>query len=89
MGFMDSLKSMFGKAKNTAQAHSEDLDNAIGKGVDKAKDKMDPHMDKFDGAIDKVADKVDDVTQGKASGMIDKGTNAAKDAVDKLGKQNP
>jgi ElaB/YqjD/DUF883 family membrane-anchored ribosome-binding protein len=89
MGIADTLKSFFTKAKNTADAHSEDLDNAIEKGMNKAKDKLDPHMDKIDSAIDKAADKVDDVTKGKASGMIDKSANAAKDAVDKLGKKNP
>jgi hypothetical protein len=78
MGFTDTLKSMFSKGKSLFHAHSEDLDNAIEKGVDKAKDAVEPHTDKIGDAIDTAADKVDDATKGKASGM-----------VDKFGKKNP
>ncbi|MGH9229776.1 MAG: antitoxin [Acidimicrobiales bacterium] len=58
--------------------------DAAGKVTDKVKDLFTEHGDKVDDAVDKTGDFVDDKTGGKFSEHIDKGKDAAHDAVDKL-----
>lgn len=52
---------------------------------DRAKELAEEHADKIDDAIEKVADVVDDKTGHKYSDKIDKGADAARGLVDKLG----
>lgn len=89
MGIADTIKGWFSSGKSSATAHSGDLSNTMKTGAGDAKDKMAPQMDKMNDGIDTTARKMDDMTGGKAGGAIDKGADAAKDAADKLGKQNP
>jgi antitoxin protein of toxin-antitoxin system len=48
---------------------------------DKARKLAEEHADKVEQAIDKVADVVDDKTGGKYADKIDKGAEAAKNAL--------
>ena len=56
----------------------------IGDFFSKAKDMAMGNKDKVKDGIDKAADVADDKTGGKFSDQVDKGSDAAKDAVDKL-----
>ncbi|MFV1962507.1 MAG: antitoxin [Acidimicrobiia bacterium] len=56
----------------------------IGEFVDKAKDMAADNKDTVKDGIEKAADVVDDKTGGKFSDQVDKGADAAKDAVDNL-----
>jgi hypothetical protein len=50
----------------------------------KATDVVDDHGDKIESGIDKAADFADDKTKGRHSEKIDKGADAAKDAIRKV-----
>jgi len=50
----------------------------------KATKAVDDHGDKIAKGIDKAAGMADSKTQGKHSDKVDKGSRAAKDALDKL-----
>jgi hypothetical protein len=91
MGIADTIKGWFGSAKNTASTQGGDLSNKMESGMGAAKDKIAPHTDKIAPHTDKINDgidaggnKIDDMTGGKAGGMVDNGTDAAKDNINKL-----
>jgi len=54
----------------------------------KATKAVDEHGDKIAKGIDKAAGLADSKTQGKHSEKVDKASNAAKDALDKLDGRN-
>ena len=56
--------------------------------MDKAKDMKDKATEAVgaDEKIDEAAEKADEKTGGKASGQIDKGADAAKEGIDKIGE---
>ncbi len=56
---------------------------------DKAKDLAQEHADKVEGVIDKAAGTVDDKTGGKYSDKIDQAADAAKNALDDQGPEEP
>ncbi len=102
MGIADTIKGWFSSSKaDTSNVHTADVgntmnsgttgnsDTTMNSGMDAAKSKLDPMTDKMGGGIDAAGNKIDDMTGGKAGGMIDKGTDAAKDAMNNIGKQNP
>ncbi|MBB5867056.1 type IV secretory pathway TrbL component [Allocatelliglobosispora scoriae] len=83
---MDKAKEMLGMDDATDAAK-----DATGKVGDKAadasnaaKDQAGSMSDKAKNMVDKGGDKIDNMTGGKASGHIDKGQDAAKDAIDKI-----
>ena len=53
--------------------------------MDKVKGRLGKHADKVDTGVDKGGDVVDDRTGGKYAGHVDKGQDAAKDALRKTG----
>lgn len=55
--------------------------------TNKAKDAVMGHSDDLNEAVDKAGDKVDDATGGKFKDKVDKGQEAAKDGIGKLGKK--
>jgi hypothetical protein len=57
MGFADSIKSMFGRAKNAAAEHTDETKDIIDKGADKIDDMT---GNKMSGGIDKGADMAKD-----------------------------
>ena len=52
--------------------------------MDKVKGMFGQHADKIESGIDKTAEFIDDKTGGKYADHVDKGQEAAKDAVRKL-----
>jgi hypothetical protein len=52
--------------------------------MDKVKGMLGQNRDKIDDGIDKAGDFVDDKTGGKHADHVDKGQDAAKDALRKL-----
>ena len=62
------------------------ISDSIGGMVNKAKDAISGHTDEVGKAVDAAGDKVDDVTKGKYKDQVDKGQDAAKDAINKLKK---
>jgi hypothetical protein len=52
--------------------------------MDKLKGMFGQHADKAESGIDKAGDVIDDKTGGKYAEHVDKGQDAAKDAVRKL-----
>jgi antitoxin protein of toxin-antitoxin system len=52
--------------------------------MDKVKSMFGQHSDKIEGGIDKGGDFIDDRTGGKHAAHVDKGQDAAKDALRKL-----
>jgi hypothetical protein len=57
--------------------------------LDKVKSLFSQNADKVDSAIDRGGDFIDDKTGGKFSEHVDKGQDAANDAVDKLTDESP
>ncbi len=58
--------------------------------MDKVRSMLGQHGDKVEGGIDKGGDFIDDKTGGKYAEHVDKGQDAAKDALRKLdGDPNP
>ncbi|GAA1778608.1 antitoxin [Luedemannella helvata] len=51
--------------------------------ADKAKDALKGHGDKADNVVEEAGDRVDEKTGGKYEGHVDKGQQAAKDAIEK------
>jgi MT0933-like antitoxin protein len=49
---------------------------------DKAKDALEGHEDQAENVVEKAGDKADDMTGGKFEGQVDKGQDAAKDAIE-------
>jgi hypothetical protein len=62
------------------------ISDSIGGMADKAKDALSGHTDEAEKMVDAGGDKVDDATKGKFKDNVDKGQNAAKDAIGKLKK---
>ncbi|MGH9235727.1 MAG: antitoxin [Acidimicrobiales bacterium] len=52
--------------------------------MDKVKSMFGQHADKAEGGIDKAGDFIDDKTGDKYADHVDKGQDAAKDALGKL-----
>jgi hypothetical protein len=52
--------------------------------MDKVKGMFGQHADKAEGGIDKAGDVIDDKTGDKYADHVDKGQDAAKDALGKL-----
>ena len=52
--------------------------------MDKVKSMFGQHGDKVEGGIDKGGDFIDDKTGGKHAAQVDKGQDAAKNALRKL-----
>ena len=62
------------------------ISDSIGGAVNKAKEAVTGHTDDLNKAVDATGDKVDDATKGKYKDKVDKGQDAAKDAINKMGK---
>jgi hypothetical protein len=62
------------------------ISDSIGGMVNKAKDAVKGNADQAEKAVDVAGDKVDDVTKGKYKDTVDKGQDAAKDAINKIKK---
>ncbi len=72
---------------NTGVALGNGADMGISDSMgDKAKDMMSGNEDKVDDAVKKAGDKADDATGNKYSDQIDKGEDAASDAIKNLKK---
>lgn len=70
MGIMDKAKDALG------------IDDKSDQATDKAKQMSDKAKD----MVDKGGDTIDEKTGGKYAEHVDKGQNAAKDAIDKMKK---
>jgi hypothetical protein len=89
MGIADTIKGWFGSGKNAGGAHTGELTETMKSNLDTGRDQAQPGMNKINDGIDTAGAKLDDMSGGRAGDMIDKGTDAANDSIDKMGKQNP
>ncbi len=62
------------------------ISDSMGDMVNKAKDAVSGHSDEADKVVDTAGDKADDMTKGKMKGAVDKGQDAAKDAIGRMKK---
>jgi hypothetical protein len=63
------------------------ISDKIAGATSKVTDAVKGRSDEMNKAVDAAGDKVDDATGGKFKDKVDKGQNAAKDAINKLGKK--